>query len=144
MGEEEVDYEKVVTASLLWDMLEPEFVPFLCEDMGITIPDTDVADKESAASRARRDNVLVLAPMAEAFSVIAAEIDAAVSIRTPAGAPPEDLEEAAFLRGQWEMQAHGTIFPAVMAILAQLTERGYLEVTPKARLGQLFWALPAR
>lgn len=136
------DYTATVTAAMLWDMLEPEFVPFFCEDAGVTIPDADVAAKESAASIARRRNVMVLYPMIEVFSVIAAEIDALVNIRP--GILGETPEELAELRDQWEMQAHGTILPASLSIIAQLTERGYLEVTDKARTGKLRWAVPVR
>ena len=83
MDEEPIDYEKVVTAGMLWDMLEREQVPFACEDLGIAIPSADVQDKETAASAIRRGKVKVLFPMIEVFSFIAAEIDATVHIRVP-------------------------------------------------------------
>ena len=142
MDEPEIDYEKVVTAAMLWDMVEPEFVPFICEDAGITLPASDVAEKESAASIARRGNVMVLFPMVEVFSVLAAEIDAIVNIRPPENSPAEDLEEISLLREEWTAQAHSTILPASLAIIGQLVDRGYLEVTDKARAGKLRWALP--
>lgn len=137
--DDQPDYEPVVTASMLWDMLEPELVPFVCEDAGVTLPGTDVAAREMAASTARRDNVMILYPMIEVFSVLAAEIDAIVNIR------PDDAAETAevtSLRDQWAMQAHNTILPAAFTIIAQLADRGYLEVTRKARAGSLHWALP--
>ena len=137
------DYTAAITTAMLYDMLESEFVPFFCEDAGITIPDADVAARESAASIARRANVMVLYPMIETFSVIAAEIDAIVNIR-PGDFATEDQVEVGTLRDQWEEQAHGTILPATVAIIAQLAERGYLQVTDKARTGPLRWAVPAR
>ena len=142
MDEEPIDYEKVVTAGMLWDMLEREQVPFACEDLGIAIPSADVQDKEAAASAIRCRKVKVLFPAIEVFSFIAAEIDAAVHIRIPPDVTAYEIAEILHLRAQWVEQSHDTILPACAAIITQLADRGYLEVTPKARAGKMHWARP--
>jgi hypothetical protein len=134
MQEQQEDYTGVITASMLWDMLPAEAVVPLCAEAGVIPPDAEGAAFERACSDARRAVIRPLLPWIEVLSVIAAEIEGIVSVRSISPSPsPQETRMIQEARDMFEMAAHDHILPAACAIISILVERGFLQVTDRGR-----------